>query len=195
MPLVDYLPGRRPVRIADRVFIVREPTVATVETFLRLFPAEIHALKESTPTDVDAQLFFVDIAPEIAAASRGRAAAVLMTCVEVASGDFGDPTEWPLGALAREVVRGFDFARAFESFGGSGSGESQTVHGRASAIDVSLAQTAHYFGCSPIALMDWPFFAFLAAQDAARAPSDEQRKAEPQPVSLDVANAMGRGDL
>ena len=154
MGLSALIRERRPVVLAGRRFIVRAPTVGTVQLLVSLFPDTLQAVTAAWRA---ARAGGVAVAPEafvpLFVGRAGALARVLGTCVETTV----PPERWPLSELATAALSLCDPLRIARALApDEGADVSDPL--RASE---SVCRLARSYRCAPHAVMDWPYEAFL----------------------------------
>jgi hypothetical protein len=196
VPVRDFIQERRVVQMGPRRFIIRKPTVATLEAVLGLYAVEItkvfQACALGLPPDPLAALL-----PVFLAGGGSKLADVLATCCEPADEVAEAIAEHPEAAEALvmavlsiadlpRIVGSLDFtseeraaklARIAEQHGVPPPESEEGPSERALAI-VLLSERFHL---SPMTVMDWPYEAFLTVCETLPGPgAGGKKKVDPR---------------
>lgn len=187
--LADLIERRKVVRTGGREFLCRPPSLATVSLFLQVFGARIIALV--------AQAHAGAIPPEKRTAEEllplflgPRLAEVLETCVTMRGpGDFLKVAQDPdlQLRLARTVLgltnpeKIVELLRLDEYL--TQERDDRETDQVITGAELVVARVAQAFGCSPSAVMEWPYLAFAAARELLF-PEDEARAEDVTPGGL-----------
>ncbi len=169
MALEHFITRRRIVRDeGGREFVCRGPTVATMHLVLGLYALEIVAARRSWDGDGDAAAAVRGVVNTIAKHADLRLRKVLETCVD---GDVYSASAGCLAEMTGVCLSLCDVSRTigglqFDDDGGSEFDVADEVAGDGpDAQCVAIVRLAREFGCTPGAIVDWPYEAMLDTID------------------------------